>query len=373
MKIAFLVRSLDYGGMERQLISLAKGLRELSHSVVVVVFYANGDLEKELRATGVSVQILGKEGRWDILRFFRQLLRILDKENPDILHGFLTVPNILAILSKPFFPKARILWGIRISNMHLHHYDMFIRFTYWLERRLSGFPKLIIINSDAGKSYALEHGFPENKVVVIPNGVDTERFSRSRAIGRQKRAEWQIGDHEVLIGLVGRLDPIKDHFTFLRTAAMLLNRTLAVRFACIGHGDSVFKNKLIRLADQLGLNEKIIWAGSQNDMPSTYNALDIACSSSLGEGFSNVIAEAMACEVPCVVTDVGDSRSIVADTGIVVAPQDPVTLCTALQQMVDEGEDGRRVLGRKARQRIVNCFSVEKLTKSTEKALAGIL
>jgi len=200
-------------------------------------------------------------------------------------------------------------------------------------------------------------------MTVIPNGIDTEHFKPDPMARKLIRAEWGVADNEILIGLVARLDPMKDHSTFLRAATMLAQERPDVRFVCVGDGAEPYKSEVRRLATELALGDRLIWAGARHDMPAVWNALDLAVSSSsYGEGFSNTIAEAMACGVPCVVTDVGDSALIVGDAGIIVQPSMPAALCEGFRQMVKRsGPEFRNV----ARASIVNRFTKEVLLTHT--------
>ncbi|MHC5827541.1 MAG: glycosyltransferase, partial [Nostoc sp.] len=164
----------------------------------------------------------------------------------------------------------------------------------------------------------------------------TERFQPNPEAGLQVRTEWRISKDTILIGLVGRLDPMKDHPTFLKAVALLCKEREDIRFVCVGMGSHEYAQELYQLAEELEVAEKVIWAGGRADMPDIYNALDINCSSSsYGEGFSNVIGEAMACGVPCVVTDVGDSAWIIGDTGIVVPPNNPEALKAGITSLIN--------------------------------------
>ena len=166
----------------------------------------------------------------------------------------------------------------------------------------------------------------------IPGALQLDRASGSRL-----RASWRVPERSLLIGIVARLDPMKDHQTFLRAAAILANSRADARFVCIGAGPERYTSDLKTLAGELGIGDKVIWPGLiLHDMPAAYNALDICCSSSaFGEGTSNAIAEAMACGVPCVVTDVGDSKLIVGDMGILVPPKNPEALSAGLAVMAE--------------------------------------
>lgn len=367
--ILFLIRSLNRGGAERQLVVLAKGLVRRGHSIAVMVFFGGGVYETELVEAGVHVINLGKNGRWDIVPFLNRLVCLLRKERPAVLHSYLAVPNILAAVLKPLLRGTRIVWGVRASNMDLSRYDWLACFSYALERCLARFADLIIANSRAGATYAIQHGFPARRVVVIANGIDTERF-RFDPQGRGRiRAGWQIREDALLIGLVARLDPMKDHAMFLQAASLLADKFPNLRFVCVGSGAPNYLENLKQMAASLDLGGRMIWTGARDDMPVVYSALDIAASSSFGEGFSNTVAEAMACGVPCVVTDVGDSALVVGNTGSVVAPGDPQALADALMHLIALPAEQRLTLGAHARDRIVAKFGVEALVTCTERIL----
>lgn len=367
MKIVILTRSLNYGGAERQLITLARGLHERGHGVVFSVFYSGGPLQKDLEAAGVPVYSLNKHGRWDVFGFVYRLARFIRRERPDILHSYLCIPNMLAVLLSPLVPRMLVVLGVGAAFMDLTRYDWLAQPTYRLECLLSVFSDLVIVNSHAGFKYATQNGFPEEKMLVIHNGIDTERFRPDREAGLMLRAEWGVKGEEKLIGLVGRLDPMKDHPVFLQAAALLVRHFSNLRFVCVGGGPESYKNQLIEQSYQLGLDDRIIWAGEQADMPAVYNALDIKVLSSYGEGFPNVIGEAMACDVPCVVTDVGDSALIVRGIGEVAKPKDPESLKVAVESVLMKITAGDYERGIN-RQEVVRRFSVLQLVTNTETA-----
>ena len=245
----------------------------LGHSVSVAVFYGGGTYESELVQGGVRIINLSKRGRWDVLPFLYRLATLLRNENPEVLHSYLGVPNILAAMLKFLMPGTHIVWGVRASNMDLFRYDSLSRFSYWLECRLSRFADLIIANSHAGRSHAVAHGFPAKRVAVIPNGIDTQRF-RFDPQGRERiRAEWCIREDELLIGLVARIDPMKDHAMFLQAANLLAEQYPKLRFVCVGNGAPDYSEHLKQVAIALGLGERMIWAGALDDMAAVYSAL----------------------------------------------------------------------------------------------------
>src|SRR5262245_35946132 len=205
MKIVFLIRSLTFGGAERQLIVLARGLHARGHDVHVGVFYAGGPLEAELHAAGVPVTVLDKGGRWDLVGFLFRLARFLRKERPQVLHGYLGASNSLGVLMRPLH-GARVVWGIRASDLDGDRYDWLYRLDVFVERLLARFPDLIITNSNAGCDHFVHRGFPKDHTIVIPNGIDAERFRPDERLRAATRARLGVADGDLLVGRVGRLD-----------------------------------------------------------------------------------------------------------------------------------------------------------------------
>jgi glycosyltransferase involved in cell wall biosynthesis len=366
-RLALLIRSLDYGGAERHLLTLSRALDKERFSVTVLHFYPGGRLADELKASGVQLISLDKTGRWDVLRFSRRLVRQLKIIRPDVVHSFLVEPNLLTVFLKPMFPGARVVWGVRASRIHFEHYDWFSRLNFRLQCFFSRFADLIIFNSERGRAFHLAEGFPADRSIVIYNGIDANRFKPDDEAGRELRARLGVGADTPLVGHVGRLDPMKDHPTLLRAAALVCRERSDVRFLCVGRGDDEdYSEGLRRLAAELGISDKIIWAGARSDMPAVYSSLDLLVSSSFSEGFPNVIGEAMACGVPCVVTDTGDSALIVGETGLVVEPRNPSALARAIISLMEQDPQER---GRRARARILENFSVERMTAETERAI----
>jgi glycosyltransferase involved in cell wall biosynthesis len=370
IEVVFLIRSLHRGGSERQLTALARLLDRRRFRVTVITFYSGGPFERELMDGDVRLISLGKRSRWDLLRAVRRLAAELRAIRPDIVHAYLVEPNLLALALKPLFPSTKVVWGIRASRMDLARYDWFARVNFRLQAFAARFADRIIVNSQAGRDYHVARGFPAAKCLVIPSGVDTARFKPDRAAGKAKRQAWGIGDDTVLVGLVGRLDPMKDHRTFLEAAALVAREDPATRFVCVGGGAPDEAAELRKLADEYRIGPRVTWAGECDDMPDVYNALDIACSASSGEGFPNAIGEAMACGVPCVVTDVGDSAILVGNTGIVVPPNDPQALAEGLSKCKGSL---RLAPAANPRSRIEHDFDVSALVDRTEAALASLV
>ena len=371
--IFFLARSLHIGGSERQLVNLVKYLDKSKYDTTVACFYGGGVLEQELRGGGIRLLDLKKKGRWDILIFIFRLVKILRKLKPDILYSWLDGPNILGFIAGYLSKVPKVIWGIRASNVDLKKYGIGLQISFWMQTRLSRYIDLIIANSESGKKYHIARGFPAKKIVIVPNGINVNHFCPLYSEGVKVKKEWNIKANEILIGLVGRLDPMKDHPTFMEAVSMLCKKRTDVKFICVGDGEEPYKSDLYQLSKKLELGGKLIWAGRRLDMAAVYNALDISSSSSSGEGFPNVIGESMACGVPCVVTDVGDSAKIVGDTGIIVPPKSPDMLAKGWEQLLNLEKKEFSLLSRRVRERIVNNYSVGKMIERHNEFFEDIL
>jgi glycosyltransferase involved in cell wall biosynthesis len=190
------------------------------------------------------------------------------------------------------------------------------------------------------------------------------------------RSELGFDDTEKVIGIVGALSPVKDHGTFLEAAALLSIRLPSARFLCVGGEEPGMEHYALAIrhrASELGLKGIVQWLGDRSDVPRLIATLDLLTSSSKTEGSSNVIAEGMACGVPCVVTNVGDSADIVGDTGIVVRPEQPKALADAWVRTLALSAEDRRSIGARARRRVEKCFSADRMVDKTLRVLQQVV
>jgi glycosyltransferase involved in cell wall biosynthesis len=374
MKILFLHRFKDvagvereFGGAERQLADLVCGLQRRGHEVTLVTFYPGGGMLADVERAGVRVVSLDKTGRWDIPGFLFRLVRVLRRERPEIVHGYLGLANSLLALTRPIH-RAKVVWGVRASDIDLSRYHWVARVDAWLEQKLSRFPHLIIANSHAGRQYAIGLGYPAGKMTVIHNGIDLDRFQRDEPGRERVRADWGVRPDELLIGRIGRIDPQKDQPTFLNAAATVASVRPDARFVIVGNDKFGEQDEITPLVERLNLGDRLIWAGHRADMAAVHSAFDLCVSSSaFGEGTPNVLAEAMACGTPCVTTDVGDSAIAVGAFGSVVPRRDPVALAQAILAALDAPVD-RAAL----RAHVAADFSLDHLITATETAIARL-
>lgn len=373
IKLTLLAHSLRVGGAEVQFSALARGLDRQRFAVTLVSFYDDGALLDEVRDAGIPVVTAGKRGRGDTVGFALRIARAIRATQPDIVYSFLDFPNLVAALTWPLGAPCRIVWGIRASDMKLAERGRVWRAIFALERLTARRADLIVSNSWAGRDHLRRQGFPADRMVVIPNGIDTDRFQPRPDARSRLRAELGLANGDVAIGLVARLDPMKDHRTFLRAAAQLRDVRPDARFVCVGGGAADYAAELRAYADSLGLGDRVIWAGARADVPDVLSAFDVATlSSAYGEGFPNVVGEAMAAGLPCVVTDVGDAARVAGDTGRVVPVGDSAGLAQAWRHLADAGHDERRRLGQAARMSILERFPLQAMIEHTADQLAGL-
>jgi glycosyltransferase involved in cell wall biosynthesis len=369
-KIFLLIRALSAGGAETQVVQLANALGERGIPVSIVTLYDNGPLEQAIDRSKVGRYSLGKRERWDVVRPIARLLRLLRRHRPALLYAFLPAQTTLAALLQPFLPPCRLVFGLR-SSLDYRRTDWLQRAVYALETRLARGAALVIVNSLAGRDAALRRGLSADRLVVVDNLIDPVRYAPDPASRIRQRAAWRIPDAAPLIGMAARLDPMKGHPTFLDAAGCLLKTHPDVRFVLVGDGPAAYAETLRRAAATRGLDRALLWTGDCRDMRAAYNALDIAClSSDEGEGFPNAIAEAMACGVPVVATDVGDTARLIGDTGLVVPPRNPRRLAEAWAALL---ATDRVRLGQAARQRILSEFDTGRVVDHNVRVLNSLI
>jgi glycosyltransferase involved in cell wall biosynthesis len=353
-RLTFLIRDLGYGGAQRQLAALAKGMAAEGCAVSVVSFYG-GPLAADLESSSVNVVTIGKKGRWDMLGFVWRIIRTLRVLRPEVLHTYLSESNLLGALLKPLLPKTRLVWGLRDSQTDAALYGWLGRLAFGLARRLARVPDLLIANSQSGADYYADQGYPRERMVVIPNGIDVNRFKPDASEREALRQEWGIPAGAFVFGLVGRMSPMKDMITAVRAMKRMPPH---VHLVIMGGGDAAYEQSIREQADA-----RIHFSPPQSDMPKVYAAFDaLLNSSAFGEGFSNVIGEAMACGLHCVGTEVGDTAMLIGDTGYTVPPKQPELLAEAMQRLIQNAPGSPR-------QRVEQHFTIPRMIATTAEAL----
>lgn len=372
MRVLIAMAGLERGGAERQAVELATNLVRRGHVVTVWVPYAGQFYERQLAAAGVEIIRGHATGRpvaasgmpWVRGRVTNtlSLVRALRAGRFDVVYTFESELGVLSTLAGPLH-RTPIIWGVRHSNPGAGI------LTPMLETVLSRSVAQVIANSEAGKRVLLRRRFPSRKVGVIQNGINTERFRIDPAWRRERRAEFGLSDETYAIGVVGRLAPSKDHENFLRAARIVAQAMPSARFLVVGQDQDGRLAHLKALSRELGISDRIIWTGVRADVEEVMNALDLCVLSSVsGEGFPNVVAEALACGTPCVATDVGDAALIVDAPDLSVPVEAPELLADAILEQVRRGPG----CPEQRRRRIVALWGVDSMVDKTERLLLGL-
>lgn len=323
-----------------------------------------GAVGKKINSLGVPVQSLkmcrGIPDPWALVK----LMTILKRSKPDVIQTWMYHSDLIGGLAAKFTGKPPVCWGIRHSNLDP---SLNKSMTIWVAKLCAylsrWLPSMIVCCSNSSKQVHYSLGYALDKMIVIPNGFDLEAFRPNSDAISLVRDELGLCEDAFLIGLVGRFDPLKDHKNFILAAEKLLQIKPDVHFVLCGNLVDWDNSELSSLIDRYNVRSSFHLLGARQDIPILTAAFDIATSSSSGEGFPNVIGEAMACGVPCVVTDVGDSAFIVGSTGIVVPPCDPNALADAWLKLINMKHAERNRLGESARQRIKEHFSLSEIAR----------
>ena len=371
--VLHLISALGVGGEAGRLADLVRRTdgRRFHHAVVSMT--EAGSVGEELAAAGVEVHALGMKRGVPSPAKTVPLVHLIRRWRPQIIHCWMYHANLLGLLAGKAGGVRHVVWGIACSDLDFARYRRLTQWTAWLGARLSSQADIIILNSEAGRRVHATLGYDKSRMVVIPNGFDLQLFKPDPAARRSVRSELGLTLETPLIGLLARFDPMKDHVTFFKTVGLIARRNPTVHFLLAGEGITSQNSDLARIIGENCPRELVHLLGLRRDIPRLTAALDIAClSSSFGEGFPHVVGEAMACEIPCVVTDVGDCAYIVDKTGTIVAPGDYSGMADAWTRILAMSADDRQALGRAGRQRVAALFSAADITKRYEELYAEV-
>jgi glycosyltransferase involved in cell wall biosynthesis len=369
MKVLHIVAALETGGAEKVLYKLLSRTDREAFESEVISLIDIGPIGQKIQALGVSVRALGmrRSGVPNPLAMLR-LAYWLQRDPPQVIQTWMYHADLIGGLAAKLAGSIPVAWGIHHSNLDPQSSR---RSTIWIAMtcaRLSCWlPARIACCSEASRQVHAQLGYAADKMVVIPNGFDLTIFEPDSAARRSVRQELGIPEEAPLIGLVARFHPQKDHCNFVQAAARFHARVPESHFLLCGDGITWDNPELTGWIEAAGIQSQCHLLGRREDIPHLTAALDIASTASYGEAFPMVIGEAMACGVPCVVTDVGDSAIIVGETGVVVPPKDPQALAAGWSQLLlDISREERLQLGLAARQRIMERYGLGKIVEQYE-------
>lgn len=333
-KVLHIITGLGDGGAEGVLARLCLHAKEASH--VVISLMDEGKYGAVLKEANVCVYSLGLNPSKPNPVKLLSLIKLIRKESPDVVQTWMYHADLLGGVAAKLAGVKAVFWGVRHSVLEKGKSKRSTIIISKLCAWLSPFiPEKIICCADKSLQVHADIGYQKSKLIVIQNGYDLSRFEPNTEMRIAIRDQYGISSEVILLGMVGRYDPLKDHKNLLRSLSFLKNKS-NIKCLLVGKGLSKENAELAQIISAYDLKDIVILAGQQTNIPAIMNSLDVHVLSSSSEGFPNVLTEAMACGTPCVSTDVGDAAIIVKDTGWVIPAHNSQLLSGAISIAIDE-------------------------------------
>lgn len=364
VKITHIITGLNMGGAETMLYKLLKYINKDEFDINVISMMDDGIYGQKIRELGFEVICLNmKPGRPSIKGFINARKHI---KKTEIIQTWMYHADFFGYLLYRISRTQKLIWGIRRSNLDPGLNKKSIMMIAKINSRLSKNVDAIVSCSIKAKEVHKEFGYYEENLYVIPNGFELEEFNEnpnakielSKIINKEENTPYILH--------VGRWNILKDYNNLIRALAKIKENNIRYHAILVGTNVDENNEELMNLLNQYNLTNDVSLLGRRNDIPILMAGADVFVSSSSGEGFPNVIGEAMACKTPCVVTDVGDSAYIVGDTGEIVPRRNSGALSKGIINLLNLSRSNREELGHLARQRIIGNFDILKVTKKFE-------
>ncbi len=365
INILYIIWSLDVGGAERIVVSLAKYINKDKYNPIVCCLNYKGKLAEELEGMSIKVIALDKKPNID-LSIIPKLIRVIKEHRIHIVHTHLWTADFWGRIAAKFA-------GVPVIISTAHNVDCWKpKMFLFMDRFLAKFSDKIIAVSNSVKEFYVSQVISDNKIEVIYNGIDVKQGLSPQGTvpvlqcpSAKIREEFGIRQGETVLAIIGRLVPQKGHIYFLEMMQILRNKYPNIRGLIIGEGQ--LKEKLISKAKELHLEKNVIFTGLRKDIPDLLNVIDIMVSSSTYEGLPMILLEAMAAGKPIVATRVGGNPEIIDEgkTGFLVPAKDPQALADRVSSLLDDSECARRI-GESAQEKVQSLYSIEKMLHDTE-------
>jgi glycosyltransferase involved in cell wall biosynthesis len=374
IKITHLITGLNTGGAETMLYRLLCGYNRTRFVMDVISLTDIGSIGERIQDLKIPVYSLEIRKNLFLLSDLVRLIRILKKNQPDVLQTWMYHANFIGSLVIPFLKDTILIWNITRSYLQFgitKHSTFYIaKFCSYLSHF---FPKKIICCAKSTVNFHVKFGYCKIKMLVIPNGFDLSIFKPDYLSYLSVRKELNLSKSDVIVGMIARFHPDKDYANFIKAAKMIVQDVENVNFVCCGKSVDWQNLELKDLIESVGLRERFHLIGERDDIPRLLAAFNLLISSSLTEGFSNAIGEAMACGTPCVVTDVGDSAEIVVDRDCLVPSADSQALADAVKRILSMDSKQREKLKKIGRNHIQNFYSLKCVIDQYQSVYEGMI
>jgi glycosyltransferase involved in cell wall biosynthesis len=366
LKVLHIIVGLDLGGAETMLKRLIVSNSATRVETAVISLTSIGVIGESLRGHGVAVHALGMLTPWSFPVTLWRLIFMIRQYRPAIVQTWMYHADLIGGLAARLAGSYPIIWGVRSTSIPQGGWSI----TYWLVR-LCGFfshliPDRIICCANSAKSFHLNLNYAENRMIVIPNGYIFSDFDFDLKLRIKGRLDLGLTDSDIVIGVVGRFDPLKDFRNFVVAASLVASKFGNVKFLMVGR-DNEWSNSTLRgWIENVGLVDRFHLVGQQSDVAYFLSVMDIFCLSSVSEAFPNVVVEAMAIGLPCVVTRAGDAATILGDEDFVVPVNNTDALANALLKMCRLDPVDRKMLGDKNARKVRDTYAIEAISQRYE-------
>ncbi|MFN5495007.1 MAG: glycosyltransferase [bacterium] len=358
MRVVHLITTLAIGGAEQMLVKLLRAMDRSEFEPTVVTLVTDGALIEVIRDMGIEVRSLDLRRGEVSPRALRRLITILRATRPDIVQSWMYHANVAASMARPWLPrKTGVAWNIRQSLYDISKERFLTQAVIRSGRVLAPHVDALVNNSHVSREQHAQIGYLNTRSLVIPNGFEIDSFRPDAAARTSFRSELAVDDHAVLVGIVARVHPSKDHANFFRAAEIAAARDPRLVFVCAGRGTDTHSR--CREALRGPLRGRLRLLGERVDVPRVMAGLDILVSSSNTEGCPNAVGEGMACGLPVIGTDIGDTRDVIGDAGRIVPCGDAARLAAEVESLAAMGHARRREVGDAARERIESLYSID--------------
>jgi glycosyltransferase involved in cell wall biosynthesis len=378
VKVVFVVTGLATGGAEMMLYKLLTRIDRQRFAPTVIALISGGVFVDRVKALDIPLHQLGMQAGKPSLSALQQLTKLLNQIQPDLIQGWMYHANLAAQLAHFLVrQKVPVLWSIHHSVESLQAEKLSLAAIIKLTSLLSSKVARVIFSAARGQAQHIALGYCAQNALTIGDNFDLSKYQPADQPAMNLRESLNLAENSILIGSIARYAPMKDHANFLDAAAQIIPDYPHVHFILVGPGVDNQNPALTEQVQRLGIGKQTHLLGERQDIPVLMTSFDIFTSSSAyGESFPNVLGEAMSCQIPCVATNVGDSATIVGETGLVVPIKDSTALTAAWRKLIMLDSSARQELGEKARERIKQNFDldapnsfVRKYEEAYEKAL----
>ena len=372
IRLLKIVPTMLCGGTENQFMTLSRSLKGHDFQVELACLRRVGPFVAQAASEGMplheypiesfrNARAVGQQ-----MRFAKDLIQ----RRIEIVHAYSFYGNVFAIPPARLAAAPVVIASIRDRGPYLTPMQMKV------QRHICRFATRVLVNADAVRQWLVDQGYDPKRIVIIPNGVDLDRFA-THVDPAALRQELGLPSDALLITVVSRLNQMKGLEQFLEAAAILAAKFPKAYFLVVGEptvGDHQYKPSLARLAARLGIADRVVFTGIRSDVPAVLASAAVSVMPSLNEALSNVLLESMAAGVPTVATRVGGTPEAMVDgvTGLLVPPGDSAALASAVERLLSDPQFAA-TLGHAAKQTVKARFSAERMADATAQLYADLL